>query len=560
MNFSESYIDELCGKYNNSPGICVGIIQDGVLAFCKGYGTANLEYDIPITGDSVFHCASMAKQFTAACTALLTEEGKIAVQDPIRLYFPELPDCMDEVNISHLVYMTNGIYDMYSTANTIYGIRENDFITEDEAWNFIKSSGWLMFPPGEKWSYGNTGYFLLAQLVKRVIGITISEYADKNIFKPLKMNSTFLRDDRSKIIKNRAIGYSRYDHVHYNDQTEKYTAKGENFSVNEDMVDIPGAGQLWTTVCDLQKWDNNFYRNTLGNGSQPLIDIITASGRLNNGKLCGYGYGLFIFEKDGYKHISHGGWAGGYSSYVDRIMEKNLSVVILGNHTDIFQYIDVYKESNGITDKIVRRILDIEPSKTEFSVNRDRKPDKKVQCGVDIMGKYQCGSNSFIWEIKRLNDDFSIRQNFGHEFTVYYSGNNTFISDNNIMFSFNPKDKSIIVTAGSEKFIYTPFIENEIDLSEYAGSYHNEALNLTFCVSILPEKLSVTNQNRHNTAIDLEYSPTVKDSFIAHSTYIRYYCISFQRNENNDIISFVYRDDEPTGRENFIFKKILTSH
>ena len=268
-------LNEMCKKYDRKdyPGIAVGVVENGDLIFCKGYGEANLEYNISIDENTVFHACSMTKQFTAACIALLIEERKLSLDQDVSSFFPKLKDYGEKVTIYNLLYMTNGIPDVYSTANFVCGIREDEGITRDEFWRYVTACDWKFFKPGDRWSYGNTGYFLLGQIIEAVTNTSLSQYADEHIFKPLGMNNTFIRDDRTKIIKNRAVGYSNYDHVHFNDSYKRYTSRNDTLSINEENVEIGGAGQIWTTINDLLLWDKNFYNNILGEVSREFYPI-----------------------------------------------------------------------------------------------------------------------------------------------------------------------------------------------------------------------------------------------------------------------------------------------
>ena len=351
-------IESLCGRFNegSQPGMCVGVIKNGEVLYKKGFGMANLEYDIPIDEFTVFHCCSMAKQFTATCVALLEEQGLLHQEQLVKDILPLQGAMWNEIKIKHLIYMTNGIFDAYDTANIICGIREDDYFAKDECWEFIQASNWLMFEPGEQWSYGNTGYFLLGEVVSKISGVSLSEFAYEHIFKPLGMERSFLRDDRTKIIRNRAVGYSNFERLHYQD-VQPFSSKGDKLSINSEKMEINGAGQLWTCLHDLILWENNFHNNRLGNKPSAFINKLVTSGKDRNGTNIGYAYGQFVFEKGGYVHITHGGWAGGFSSFIDRVLEEQVSVIVLANHTDLFMELEVYKGGNGLIDKIREEIL-----------------------------------------------------------------------------------------------------------------------------------------------------------------------------------------------------------
>ncbi len=142
---------------------------------------ADLEARTPITPDTIFHLASVSKQFTAACIALLEEAGELSLQDPLKKYISFLPDYGHEINLGHLVYMTNGLEDFYDITSFIMGIPEGNYFSAQDAIRIISAANWLKFPPGEQWSYGNTGYFLLACIIEQVSGKPFDVFV-RNIF------------------------------------------------------------------------------------------------------------------------------------------------------------------------------------------------------------------------------------------------------------------------------------------------------------------------------------------------------------------------------------------
>lgn len=443
-------LNEICKKYDKKdyPGIAIGVVYGGEEVFLKGYGEANLDYNIAIDENTVFHACSMTKQFTAACIALLIEEGKLSLEQEVEDFFPEFKHGSEKLTLYHLLYMTNGIPDVYATANLVCGIREDEGITIDEFWRYATACDWNLFKPGENWSYGNTGYFLLGQIVEAVTKTSLSQYADEHIFKPLGMNSTFIRDDRTKIIKNRAVGYSNYEHVHFNDSYKRYTSRNDRLSINEENVEVGGAGQMWTTLKDLLLWDKNFYNNTLGKGSNELIKFFTTSGLLINGEKCGYGCGLFIGDFHGNKLVHHGGLAGGYSAYYAQLPEKKSSVIVLGNHTDFYsQYVD---SENALIINILNLLTE---SENKITATKEQKPDNinaaQIEFNRDLSGEYIndfsklkvyegsycCQKLGTSYKVKIEKDKLFIKNEDLHNnaLDLYYTliSNDTFISDHN---------------------------------------------------------------------------------------------------------------------------------
>ncbi|MDQ3174353.1 MAG: beta-lactamase family protein [Acidobacteriota bacterium] len=189
------------------PGCALGVIKDGRMIYKRGYGMANLDYDIPISSSSVFYIASTSKQFTAASIALLAKQGKIWLDDPIRRYMPELSELYNPVTIRHLIHHTSGIRD-YLTLMSIAAIRTENIYTDEDVIELLSRQKALNFKPGDQHFYSNSGYLLLSMIVKRVTGKSLRQFADENIFKPLGMKNTHFHDDRTMIVKNRAISYA----------------------------------------------------------------------------------------------------------------------------------------------------------------------------------------------------------------------------------------------------------------------------------------------------------------------------------------------------------------
>jgi CubicO group peptidase (beta-lactamase class C family) len=311
-------VDALFAQWDkpDSPGCALGVIRDGRFIHKRGYGMANLEYAIPITSDSVFRIGSTSKQFTAMCLALLEEEGKLSLDDPLRKFLPEMPGYADRITIRHLLHHTSGIRD-YLTLWEIAGERDDDFFVDGEVVDLLARQKELNFAPGEEHLYSNSGYFLLSQIVRRASGMTLRSYAEEHIFKPLGMRSTHFHDDHTMIVRNRAMGYAPKD--------------GGGFQISTTTLDMVGDGGVFTTVDDLFLWDQNFYHNRLVRGGQALIDKVLTPGILNSGRKLDYAFGLGIGTYRGLKTISHSGAFVGYRADIIRFPEQKFTVICLAN-------------------------------------------------------------------------------------------------------------------------------------------------------------------------------------------------------------------------------------
>ena len=308
-------VDKLFATWDKTttPGAALAVIKDGKIIYERGYGMAKLEDGIVNTPDKVFDIGSVSKQFTATCVAMLIREGKVGLDDDIRKYIPEMPAYEKPVTVRHLLHHTSGLRD-YNALLSLAGFRpEADSPTVEEALEVIRRQKKLNYTPGEEYSYTNTGFFLLSQIVERVSGKSLNAFAQERIFKPLGMTKTLFQDDHTQIIKDRATGYS---------QGEK------GFTISMSNWDETGDGNVYTTVRDLYLWDQAFYTNALG---KDLMDMLHTQGVLNSGKKIDYAFGLVVSEYKGLKVVEHGGAWVGFRAALIRFPEQKFSVVILAN-------------------------------------------------------------------------------------------------------------------------------------------------------------------------------------------------------------------------------------
>ena len=313
-------VDELFAEWDGetSPGGVVGIFMDGRIIYSKGYGVANLDYDIPITPQSVLRIGSISKQFVAMCIAILAEQGKLSFDDDIRTYLPEMPDYGNQITIRHLLHHTSGIREYLALVNLIGKPEGSVFgYTTRELVELLSRQQKLNFEPGSQFSYTNSGYFLLAEIVTRVSGMKASAFAQENIFEPLGMTQTRFYDDPNAIIRNQAFGYS--------------PKRDGGYRLDILRSDVIGDLGVITTVEDFLHWDNNFYENKLGAQTKDLITMMFTRGRTSNGEELSYALGLEFDSYRGLKTMGHGGSAVGYVAEFLQFPEQRFSVVILSN-------------------------------------------------------------------------------------------------------------------------------------------------------------------------------------------------------------------------------------
>src|SRR6185436_1924774 len=234
-----SKVDKLFANWDkpDSPGAALIVVKDGAVVYKRGYGSANLEYNIPITPATVFHVASVSKQFTAFAITMLAKAGKLSLDDDIHKYLTELPDFGQKITIRHLLHHTSGLRDQWELL-AMAGWRLDDVITKEHILKMVRHQKELNFSPGQEYLYCNTGYTLLAVIVERITGQSFREYMQETIFKPLNMTGTHFHDDHEMIVKNRAYSYRPYGPQDFKLSALNYANVGATslFTTVEDMA------------------------------------------------------------------------------------------------------------------------------------------------------------------------------------------------------------------------------------------------------------------------------------------------------------------------------------
>ncbi len=351
-------VDAIFAEYRrtDSPGCAVGVFHRGAIEYAQGYGMANLELSVAITPSTVFDIGSTSKQFTAFAILLLEQEGKLDIDDDVPKYVPELPQYGPTITVRHLMQHTSGLRD-YLGLFWLGGVHTKDVTTDQDALDAIVRQKALNFEPGDEYLYSNSGFFLLSEIVKRVSGKTLADFARERIFEPLGMRHTRYLDDPQDIVPNRSTGYDRTD-------------EGE-LEIEMSDFEQTGDGAVYTTVEDLFLWDRNFYQPKVGTAE--LLELMQTRAMLQSGKPIHYGLGLVMRDYRGLASVSHGGSWAGYRAELVRFPERELSVACLCNlgGTDpselARQVAEVYLESQMTPRETAAEAAFVTLSETELS-------------------------------------------------------------------------------------------------------------------------------------------------------------------------------------------------
>ena len=309
-------VDSIMAALNaaGAPGAQVAVLKDGAVVLERGYGFAQLEYDVPVTPATVFHVASVSKQFTAFAIVLLAQRGRLTLDDDVRKHLPELADFPHHVTLRQLIHHTSGVRDQWELAQ-MAGWRMDDVITRDQIMSLMRRQRDVNFPPGSEHLYSNMGYSLLAEVVERASGESFGEFLDAYVFRPLGMTSTHVHSDHQRIVRNRAYSYRPAGPGAWSNAVLSYANQG--------------ATSLFTTAGDLARWLHNFETAQVGGGA--AIAQMKQRGILTNGDTLPYAFAIVRGMHRGRETWSHSGSDAGFRSYVVHIPQARLGVVVLSN-------------------------------------------------------------------------------------------------------------------------------------------------------------------------------------------------------------------------------------
>ncbi|MEM7129304.1 MAG: serine hydrolase domain-containing protein [Chloroflexota bacterium] len=517
-------VDQLLAKWDKttSPGCAIAIIHNGEVVHKQGYGMANLELNVPITPSSVFYLASVSKQFAAMAIALLVEMGKITLADDIRQYLPELPDYCDSITIDHLVRHTSGLRD-YLNLGSLAGKKSEDVWTEKELLEMLIRQKGLNFLPGDQYAYSNSGYVLLTVIVKRVTGQSMQAFSKEHMFKPLGMRHTVFKEDHQLVIPNRTAGYSR---------------KANNGFVNEfHNLQVVGDGGLYSNVEDLILWDQNFYHNRLGKGTQALLDLVHSTKTLNDGSKHTYAFGLEHETYRGLNAVAHSGGLNGARTHMKRFPKQNFTVICLSNLSDFAPEEVSYK----ITDIYLSDHL--QPIQSDIDTKPAKPAEHESESLADKVGLYRNPKTGIIRQVKFQDDQLVVLINTEFVVPLQPMGKNHFkalgfpVEALFEPFQSEGRFQMLEIFGDNPAMVYEPAESAKPTadaLVEYCGTYHSIELETDYSLEIDEGNLML----RHRKIADNQLLPTIEDGFMGNR-----FEILFARNEDNSIAGFTLNSD-----------------
>ena len=501
------------------PGCTVAVSQQGKLVVNKAYGSADLERDVALNTNSIFDIGSVRKQFVAAAVLVLVEDGKLALTDDIRKHFPELPDYGHKVTIDHMLTHTSGIRDWTGLRALVGGI------VDDVIKLTLRQRG-LNFAPGDEWSYSNSAYVLLTDLVARASGRTFDDFTRKRLFEPLGMKNTSSPVDMRTVVKNRANGYEK---------------EGSGWRVGMYVGNERGSGggAILSTAADLMIWNDALTSGRLG---KFVTEKLQEEAKLNNGRKLRYARGLMLNPFPGGTLVSHSGSAAGYSAWLGRIPAEGLSIAVLCN-SDV---------ANAAA--FANRVGDVFAPAPRAAETAATRPPAATAAGavaaVDLNSKAGLFVNERTGELLRVivnNGRLGVDGGgplapvtkevggVGDRFR-YPRGNLFFMSQDEFELNFVSNDAFEMKSMEGQTTRYVraqPYAPTAADLQAFAGRYASDEIGSAF--KVVPGKESLMVHLEGSSGKGSELRAVARDTFQISRVIIR-----FVRDKDGKVVGFDY--------------------
>lgn len=540
-NVDMTLLDEIFNEWNTiqKPGIAAGVLRFGKPIYLKGFGSANLEYDIPIDIQTKFQIGDLSKQFTALAILVLEARGKISLDDEVRKYIPSLPKYTVPLNIGHLLNHTSGLND-YTLVHSLKVNSDNELFTQKDAIKLIAAQEELNFEPGKDFSYttSDTETTLMAEIVSNVSGQSFSSFMKEHIFEPLGMNNSIIRDDYKMLVSNVAASYRVVEN---------------NYKKRTLAISTYGSTNVYTSVEDLGIWYSHFASNTKKLGS--LIKKLDTPIQLSDGKTYDSSWGrmtignYFLHNERGLPKYWHYGLIGGYGANVFRFSEQNLVSFVIGNNAQYNGSLAMQAAEPFLEDSYT------EPPVVDFSKIKTKQLQKSQL--EKFTGNYWNAERGLSRNITLIKDSLRyVRAGSTYQSALVPLSRNLFqmkVESDDIVkidFSLNDGKKSFHIYFGDgDPELYqeiTPIEYTNDELEQFIGDYTQQDIDAHLNFSVKKDLLYAKNSEGTETI----FYPVFKDVFRSDSVALG--SIKFSRKPSGEIEGFSITTD---GIQNLIFEK-----
>lgn len=496
----------------DAPGLAFGVCVDGVLAHSGCYGRANLEHDVPIGPDTIFHIASLSKQFTAVLAAMVTAAHGISLDEDLRRFVPELPPG-PPISFRHAIHHTSGLREQWDLLR-LAGWRDADLKTTDDVLGAVSRQTASNFTPGTRFQYINTAYTLVAVAIERITGERFRALADRLIFTPLGMDNSCFLDDQTEVIRGRAQAYA--------------VTGDRRHRICVPHFETVGPSNLHSSLHDLAKWEANLVDPIVGDAA--LIAAMTAPASFSEGATADYGYGLILGHHGVHRTVEHAGGDAAFRAYYLRVPEHRFAVILLANFLEVSPshitraIVDLcLPQPGGAGAASTTAPLDLKLHRTDRLGGLYRHEASGVTCWVEPRGgRLHLASSGADYELVPLhNGNFQFRD-----------------MDIEVVFTLpeNGPASALSVHAGGNTInVCTRVSEIEAaetgPLDDYQGRFHSDDLDATYSITKRGEILLV----RGPRSLAIRLRRVHGDGFAAMDTTID---VQFQRDDSGAVTGF----------------------
>jgi len=314
-----AYADSLFRAYgdSNGPGASVIVLQRGQVVFRKSYGEASLEEARAATPTTNYRLASVTKEFTAMATLLVAQDGGLSLDDSISRFFPELPPKLHAITVRNLLTHTSGLLDYEDFVPDTQTVQVHD----SDVLRLLIIHDSVLFQPGERWQYSNSGYSMLALIVQKQSGKRFADFLAERIFRPLGMTRTVAFEEGISAVSERAYGYSRRE-----------GSAGWNRTDQSNTSAVLGDGGIYTSIDDMTHW-----AEALDAGKLVRADFLSQAFtpyRLNDGTSAKYGFGWYLAPFAGLPSTWHTGETRGFRNAIRRLPTEGITIIALTNRNE----------------------------------------------------------------------------------------------------------------------------------------------------------------------------------------------------------------------------------
>lgn len=499
------------------PGCAVGVKIAGAPPLTRTFGLADLEHPVPITADSVFETGSLAKQFTAAAMLLLVQDGKLALDDDIRRYLPEMPDYGTPITIRHLLTHTSGLREQWSLLALSGNPPGSQVHSQGTILDLASRQKGLNYAPGAEFLYTNTNYALAAMIIERVSGTSLQHFTNRRLFQPLGMSHSRWREDFRTIVPGRAMAYA---------------ATSDGFLASMPFTNVYGNGGLLTTIGDLLRWNAFLDDPSTLPGGATLVAALQTPAKLRSGIELEYGLGLEVTGSHGLRLVSHSGSTGGYKTWLGRYPDKGISVAVLCNNGGI--------DPVAIGENIAGKALDTIGYAEGVAGLASRSAAPPPKGGRSDLSHYQGLFRNPVTgelvETKTVNNLLTLRQG-STQMLIPVEGGHFAREDGNRVQFVTAKGRPVELVLGHgatrQRFVVVaPAGTDGAALAAYVGTYYSAELDTRIAVVQQGDSLVM----RQPFAIEWQLMPSFADGFTTRlrgtTTFV------FSRKGNNQIDGF----------------------